>query len=174
MFRRKQIKSKKQSAAGLELEKSGDITAAIKLYQKATVTDPTNHHAWNRLMILYRKTRSKDDEGKLINDAINNYQEAIHNKQEDWAKQNTEKAENTRELAQVLGLLEPTGLPKSDDTTIEKWQTRLYLLEYRIKNARKTKTAEKKPKTVKPKTKPEVPKAKQKPKKIIAEPRTKK
>ena len=164
MSRRKQIRSNEQFEAALELEKSGDTGAAMKLYQKATTTDPANQHAWNRMMILHRKTRSKEDEVKLIKLAITSYQDALHSKQEEWAKQHSEKAESTRELAQVLGLLEPTGLPKNDDTTIEKWQTRLYLLEYRIKNARKTKTAKKKPKAVKPKPKTSSPKAKQKPK----------
>ncbi|KLT66727.1 hypothetical protein [Pedobacter sp. BMA] len=174
MSRRKQIRSKEQFDAALELEKSGDTGGAMKLYQKATVTDPANHHAWNRLMIIYRKTRSGEDEVKLIKLAISSYQGALHSKQEEWAKQNSEKAESSRELAKVLGLLEPTGLPKNDDTTIEKWQTRLYLLEYRIKNARKTKPAKKKPKAIKPKPKRALTKAKQKPKRTTTKPGTKK
>lgn len=60
-------------------------------------------------------------------------------------KENKAKADSTRELAHVLGLLESTGFPKNIDTTIEKWQTRLYLLEYRVKNAPKKKTSSRKP-----------------------------
>ncbi len=140
MSRRKQIRSKEQFAAALELEKAGDTTGALKLYQKSTATDPANSHAWNRQMILLRKEKSKEEEIKLIKLAIAEFQKSHETKQQDWLKENQAKADSTRELAQVLGLLGSTGLPKNDDTIIEKWQTRLYLLEYRIKNARKKKT----------------------------------
>ncbi|WP_316797699.1 hypothetical protein [Pedobacter frigidisoli] len=174
MSKRKQTRSKEQFDAALELEKSGDTGGAMQLYQKAAVTHPANYHAWNRLMILHRKTRSKEDEVKLIKLAITSYQDALHSKQEEWAKQNSEKAESTRELARILGLLEPTGVPKNDDTTIEKWQTRLYLLEYRIKNARKTKPAKRKSKAVKTKPKTALRKATQKPKRTTVKPGTRK
>jgi hypothetical protein len=145
MSRRKQIRSKEQFAAALELERAGDTTGALKLYQKSTATDPANSHAWNRQMVLHRQNKQKEEEVKLIKLAIAQYQNAVEEKQQDWLKENKDKADSTRELARVLGLLEPTGLPKSDGTIIEKWQTRLYLLEYRIKNARKKKTSAKKP-----------------------------
>ena len=144
MSRRKQIRSKEQFAAALELEKAGDTTGALKLYQRSTATDPANSHAWNRQMILLRKAKSKEEEVKLIKLAIAEFQKSHETKQQDWLKENQAKADSSRELAQVLGLLEPTGLPKRDDTVIEKWQTRLYLLEYRIKNARKKKISPKK------------------------------
>lgn len=143
MSRRKQIKSKAQFEAALALEKSGDTTASLKLYQKATSTDATNTHAWNRQMIIYRKNKSKEEEVKLIKLAIAAYQKSTAIKQQDWQAKNKQKADSTRELAKVLGLLEPSGHPKNDDTTIEKWQTRLYLLTYRIKNARKKKPTKK-------------------------------
>jgi len=137
MSRRKQIKSKQQFDAALALEKSGDTAAALQLYQKATTTDPSNSHAWNRQMVLYRKSKTRLQEVQLIKTAISEYQSSAQTKKQDWMEENKEKADSSRELAKVLGLLEPTGLPKGDDETIEKWQTRLYLLEYRIKNARK-------------------------------------
>ena len=153
MSRRKQIRSKEQFAAALELEKAGDTTGALKLYQKSTATDPANSQAWNRQMILLRKAKSKEEEVKLIKLAIAALQKSHQTKQQDWLKENQAKADSTRELAHVLGLLEPTGLPKSDDNIIEKWQTRLYLVEYRIKNARKKKTPIKKPINKSPKSK---------------------
>jgi tetratricopeptide (TPR) repeat protein len=76
MSNRKAIKSKQQSHAGLELEKSGDQKGAVKLYQKATKTDPLNEQAWNRQMILYRKSKSREEEIALIKTAI-----AVYKKQ---------------------------------------------------------------------------------------------
>ncbi|MFF5380937.1 hypothetical protein [Pedobacter suwonensis] len=145
MFRRKQIQSKEQFDAALELERAGDSAAALKRYQQASRTDPTNSHAWNRQMVLLRKAKSKEDEIELIQKAIAEYRKAYETKQQDWMKENKAKADSTRELAHVLGLLESTGFPKNIDTTIEKWQTRLYLLEYRVKNAPKKKTSSRKP-----------------------------
>ncbi|TCD08583.1 hypothetical protein EZ449_12135 [Pedobacter frigidisoli] len=139
MSRRKQIKSKQQFVEALELEKSGDTTSALKLYQKAVTTDPSNSHAWNRQMVLFRKSRTREQEVELIKNAISGYQKSAESRKRDWMEENRKKADSSRELAKMLGLLEETGLPKGDDTLIEKWQTRLYLLEYRIKNARKKK-----------------------------------
>ena len=147
MSRKKQLRSKEQFASALELERAGDIPGALKLYQKSTTTDPANSHSWNRQMILMRKAKSKEKEVKLIKLAITAFQQSLQSKQQDWLKKNQAKADSTRELAEVLGLLEPTGLPKSEHAVIEKWQTRLYLLEYRIKNARKKKSSSKKPKS---------------------------
>ncbi|WP_426328704.1 hypothetical protein [Pedobacter sp. R-06] len=158
MSRRKQIRSKEQFAAALELERAGDNAAALKRYRKSAMTDPANFHAWNRQMVLLRKHGSKEDEVKLIKLAIAEYQKSHETKQQDWLKENRAKADSTRELANVLGLLEPTGLPKIDDTIIGKWQTRLYLLEYRIKNARKKKTPPKKPARKPPKSATPAPK----------------
>ncbi|RZM28949.1 MAG: hypothetical protein EOO88_06865 [Pedobacter sp.] len=143
MSEAKKIKSKKHFEEAIMLERAGDTPNAIKLYQKAVAIDPTNTHAWNRQMILYRKTKTKDQEAQLIKTATSEFQKATEAKQQDWLKTNQTKADSSRELAQVLGMLEPTGLPKSYDQTIDKWQTRLYLLEYRIKNARKKKASAK-------------------------------
>jgi tetratricopeptide (TPR) repeat protein len=141
MTKRKQIKSKKQFDAALDLEKSGDISEAIKLYQKAVSTDPLNTKAWNKQMILYRKSKTKAEEIELIKMAIDEYKKLVEIQHKDWLITNKAKADDTRELAKVLGLLEPNGVPHSEDTPLEQWKTRLYLLEYRLKNARKKKTA---------------------------------
>ncbi|RDC55163.1 hypothetical protein DU508_18615 [Pedobacter chinensis] len=152
MAKRKNIKSKQLFDAALDLEKSGDLASATKLYQKAVYTDPSNSHAWNRQMVLYRKSKTKEDEVKLIRMAIIEYKKAIEAQQQDWLTTNRAKVDSTRELAKVLGLLEPNGLPRRGDSILEKWQTRLYLLEYRLKNARKKKTQAKRPTSKRSKT----------------------
>jgi tetratricopeptide (TPR) repeat protein len=139
MSGKQKIKSKQQFDSALALEKSGDTQGALKGYGKAVTTDPLNSHAWNRQMILYRNIRSKEEEVKLIKTAIQEYQSAVQSKQQEWLEENKEKADSTRELASLLGMLEPGGLPKKYDKMLEQWQTRLYLLEYRIKNSRKKK-----------------------------------
>jgi tetratricopeptide (TPR) repeat protein len=137
MATKKNIRSKQQYDTALDLEKSSNTADAIKHYQKATTLDPTNLRAWNRLMILYRKTKSKQEEITLVKAAIEAYKKQTEADQQTWLKENQEKAESTRELAKVLGLLEPNGMPATENDMLEKWQARLYLLEYRAKNARK-------------------------------------
>ena len=155
MSRRKQIKSKQLFDNALKLEREGDTTAALKGYQRSVTTDPANTHAWNRQMVLLRKSGAKEAEVKLIKTAIEQFQATSETKRKEWLDTHQEKAANTKELAQLLGQLEPSGLPKAEDSILEKWQTRLYLLEYRINNARKKKT----PKAKKPALQKSTPKA---------------
>ncbi|KQR70186.1 hypothetical protein [Pedobacter sp. Leaf176] len=136
MAERKDIRSKNQYLKAYELERAGDITGAIKGYQKASKTNPTNIQAWNRQMILFRKSKSKLQEISLIKTAIFQYKKYIEKAHKAWLEENREKAASTHELATVLGMIEPSGIPLGEHAILEKWETRLYLLEYRIKNAR--------------------------------------
>lgn len=140
MARRKDIRSKLQYQRGLELEKTDDHPGAIKAYQKAVDTDPGNIRAWNRQMILFRRSKTKSQEITLIKTAIAEYKKAVQANHQTWLKENREKAASSLELATVLGLIEPNGTPRNDQTILGKWETRLYLLEYRLKNARPKKT----------------------------------
>lgn len=137
MSKRKAIKSNQKYDAAISLEKSENIDGAIKLLQKATATDPTNIRAWNRLMILFRKSKTKKEEIKLISTALTEFKKSTDFAQQAWLIENQEKVNSTRELAKVLGIVEENGMPKVENSIIEKWQTRLYLLEYRVKNTRK-------------------------------------
>ncbi|MET0572820.1 MAG: hypothetical protein ABWZ79_15455 [Pedobacter agri] len=136
MARRKNTRSKEQYHSAYELEKSGNQIAALKGYQKAVATDPTNVQAWNRQIIIFRKTKTKQQEINLIKTAITEYQKTIESNYQNWLKSHQEKAEHTLELAKVLGLLETSGMPKTEHAILDKWETRKYLLEYRVKNAR--------------------------------------
>ena len=146
MAERKDIRSKVQYQKAYELERAGDEAGAIKGYEKASKIDPTNIPAWNRQMILSRKSKSKLQEIGLIKTAIFQYKKSIAESHEAWLEENQEKAASSLELAKVLGLVESSGTPLSEHPILEKWETRLYLLEYRLKNARPKKTkAAKKP-----------------------------
>ena len=185
MAERKDIRSKAQYQAAYELERAGDEAGAIKGYQKASKTDPSNIPAWNRQMILFRKSKSKLQEISLIKTAIFQYKKSIAEAHEAWLSENQEKAENSLQLAKILGLVKSSGMPLSEHPILEKWETRLYLLDYRLKNARTKKTkAAKKPARAKDskenqpiltKTKPKNPiKPKTKTVKKIHVPKTKK
>jgi tetratricopeptide (TPR) repeat protein len=141
MAKRKSINSKQQYQLGFDLERSGDISGALKCYKKAVSIDPLNSLSWDRQMILYRKTKSRSDEIKLINTAISKYQKEQKDQQQHWLNTNQTKAKDTHELASILGLIESSGLPRSEFAVIKKWQTRLHLLTHRFKNERKKSSA---------------------------------
>lgn len=139
MQNKKSIRSKNDYDAARELEKSGLFDDAIKRYRKAANNDPTNVAAWNRMMLLYRKAKTKAAEANLIKSAIAAYQKSVESEQLDWLNANSSKVKDSRELAKTLGLLQPDGLPIATDPVLERWQTRLHLIIYRIGTARKKK-----------------------------------
>lgn len=139
MAKRKDIRSKAQYNQAFELEKDGKENDALKAYQKAATTDPTNTLAWNRQMMIYRKSKTRPQEIALIKTAISSYKSSVATTHQNWLKANSQKAKNTSELATVLGMIEPDGLPKTEHAILEKWETRLYLLEYRENNAKRKK-----------------------------------
>lgn len=55
---------------GIDLEKSGKIKQAINVYEKNISMGYPAHHAYKRLMVLYRKAKDRDNEIRVINRAL--------------------------------------------------------------------------------------------------------
>lgn len=55
---------------GVALEKNGKIKAAIKIYEKSIEGRLPVHHAYKRLMILYRQVKDFDNEIRVIHAAL--------------------------------------------------------------------------------------------------------
>lgn len=127
------------------VEDGGELPEAIRLYAKAASADPSNIRAWQRQLVLYRKIKSRKEEIKLVNRAITSVKKARADQHEQWTKANKEKVESSRALAASLGLLEADGTPIVRDAQLERWESRLYLLQHRESVSRK------KPKTKKKK-----------------------
>jgi tetratricopeptide (TPR) repeat protein len=130
---KKSVLAKANIRSAMLLEKQQDYAGAIKLLNKATLQDPANSQSWNRLMVVYRKSRTPAEEIKLIKTAISTYKKALDTGHKNYITANKKKANSTKELAQMLGLIETNGLPKRDNAFIQRWQTRLHLLEHRMK-----------------------------------------
>ncbi|RYZ25516.1 MAG: hypothetical protein EOP49_44525 [Sphingobacteriales bacterium] len=125
------------------LEGKGELTEAIRIFAKAASADPSNIRAWQRQLVLYRKTKSRKEEIKLVISAIASVKKARADQHEQWTMANKEKVESSRALAASLGLLGDDGMPIVRDAQLERWESRLYLLQHRESVARK------KPKTKK-------------------------
>ncbi|RYF26215.1 MAG: hypothetical protein EOO42_02125 [Flavobacteriales bacterium] len=137
MASKKKVAAQRWLKEATELESQGDFENALKRFQKATTSDPSNIKAWQRQFVLYRKTKSRKDEIKLVAKAIEAVKKARADAHEAWEKANLAKVESSRALATSLGLLDVNGFPKMDDRQLENWETRLYLLKHREAVARK-------------------------------------
>lgn len=60
---------------GIAYEKEGDIKKAIKTYEKNIASRYPAHHSFKRLMILYRKDKKYNDEMRVIDLAIEVFEE---------------------------------------------------------------------------------------------------
>ncbi|MCW0507970.1 tetratricopeptide repeat protein [Riemerella anatipestifer] len=73
---------------GIALEKAGNIEEAIGVYNECVELGYTASHAYERLMILYRKIRECEKEKEIIQKAINKFNDNPHRKKdiEKWIK----------------------------------------------------------------------------------------
>jgi tetratricopeptide (TPR) repeat protein len=62
-------------ARAKRLEKQDDMDAAIALYKKIIQKNPVHEYAYNRLMIIHRKTRDYKKEKAVIDEAIKAFQQ---------------------------------------------------------------------------------------------------
>jgi len=59
---------------------SGSFESAVSLYNEAILTDPLNEHAYNRLMLLYRKEKKYKKEAAIIKKAISVFEKFFKSK----------------------------------------------------------------------------------------------
>lgn len=135
MARKSTIHSRLRAAQ--QTEKQGELTVALALYAKVTASAPLQAEAWHRQMVILRRLKRPQQELQLIKKAISAYRKGNTDAQRDWINTNRDKVENSRALAQTLGLIDEEGLPNNSDQVTDKWTQRLMLLETRLKNAEK-------------------------------------
>ncbi|MGA9650448.1 MULTISPECIES: hypothetical protein [Pedobacter] len=126
-----------ESAKKLELE--GAFADAVKIYQTIIKRNPIHIDAVSRLLILYRKTKAMDAEIELLKNAISSHENHIEEAQQEWIDNHQEIAEDSRPLAQILGLLNAKHLPYYEHEVLQKWTRRLALLKQRRDKSNKKK-----------------------------------
>lgn len=70
LFQGKLQRATELNNKGIELEKSGNIDEAIKVYEDCIKIGYPARHAFDRLCIIYRRLKMYDDELRIINLAI--------------------------------------------------------------------------------------------------------
>lgn len=73
---------------GIALEKEGNINEAIKIYNECVQLGHNASHAYERLMVLYRKTGEYEREKEIVQKAIDMFKDNPHRKKyiEKWTK----------------------------------------------------------------------------------------
>jgi len=114
-----------------ELERSGEPGEAARLYEKVIGLDPVNEHAYDRLLIIYRKEKEYKKELAVVKKGIKSFEDYY---------QSATKREHSRSVAHIsnalmksLQLADKKGKPLYPPEPIGKWSRRKLLIEKRLK-----------------------------------------
>jgi len=130
---RKKISNRLLLAGARELEREGETARALALYKQVVTNDPLAETAWQRLMILHRKSKDYAGELKVINLALKTFETHARQEQKQWLQQNRKAASVAKSLAKSLGLMDNKGVLKDDNPVLEKWRRRKDLVAKRLK-----------------------------------------
>jgi len=112
-------------------EQRGLTEKAIKGYSTILKKNPLHLDATARLLVLFRKTKNIDNEIALLRTSIASHEKHIEKAQQAWIAEHRQIAEDSRELAKMLGLLNAKELPFYEHEVLQKWKKRLDGLEAR-------------------------------------------
>lgn len=86
-----------------EAEENNELEKAAKIYERAIKTEPHEEQPYNRLMIVYRKLTSYEDELKTIKKGIAAFEELYQKKSERLLGKNKSVERLSNALAKSLG-----------------------------------------------------------------------
>ena len=116
------------SKAG-EAEKS-DPSLAIELYHQILKTDPLQTHAYDRLMIIYRKEKNYKKELSIINSGIKTYEKFY---KDQLGKPSKKISEISQKLNKAFHLIDKKGKSFYEPEPISRWQKRKQTVEKKTK-----------------------------------------
>ena len=104
-----------------EPEKGEDHQSAIKELEQVVKAHPTNEKAWNRLMILYRKTGELIKELNTIDTAVKIFEEVFNKNRPVY---NKKIASLSKALSKAMGLSDKKGNSLYEMGELAKWKRR--------------------------------------------------
>lgn len=119
--------------AARKAEQEGETDQAAALYKQVVSTDPLAEDAWQRLMILHRKSKDYAGELKIINLALQAFNTHHREEQQQWLRENRKAARVAKSLAKSLGLMDKKGIVIDDNPVLEKWKHRREWVTARLK-----------------------------------------
>jgi DNA-binding SARP family transcriptional activator len=111
-----------------EAEKT-DLSAAIKIYSHILEKDPLQTHAYDRLMILYRKEKNYKKELSIINSGIKTF-EKFYKAQS--GKPSKKISEISKKLNKAFHLVDKKGNALYAPEPIDRWQKRKKVVEKKM------------------------------------------
>jgi tetratricopeptide (TPR) repeat protein len=124
------VELKEGWALARQYESDDDPKAAIHIYRELLKQQPTNPRIYERLMILYRKTKESNKELEIINKAITVFERQFSKK---MTPANTKVASLSNSLMKMTGLADRKGKAFYLPEPLAKWQRRKELLEKKMK-----------------------------------------
>jgi len=112
-----------------ELE-NNDPEAAIREYKKIVFKFPLNETAYNRLMIIYRKTKIPELEMSWINKGISVFEKKFDSGK---AHPNAKVTSLSKSIVRSVGLTDKKGKYFFQPQPVARWLKRKELLEKRAK-----------------------------------------
>jgi tetratricopeptide (TPR) repeat protein len=113
-----------------QFEQEGEWDKAIKLYQLMLKAQPFNEKLYDRLMIIYRKTKNYQKEKKIIDTAIRVYEKFY--KEKERAVVTKKVAAISKALLKSLKMTDEKGRPAPQREPIKRWSKRKHWLLNRL------------------------------------------
>ena len=114
-----------------EAEAVQDLERAAELYEQVIKESPINEYAYDRLMILYRKSKQYKDEMRIINAGIKAYENFYKTKSKHSRSRKVVEMSNA--FLKSTGLADKEGNHVYDPEPIGKWKKRKAVVVKKIK-----------------------------------------
>lgn len=112
-----------------EQEVEGELEEAATAYEKVIKSDNLNELAYNRLMIIYRKTKQPEKELAVIKRGIKAFEEFYTS-----ARKNNKKVSSlSLSLMKLTGLADKKGKSLYDPEPIARWKKRKAMVESKLR-----------------------------------------
>ena len=115
-----------------ESEDAGELERAGKLYERAMKLEPHNELPYNRAMVVYRKLRQYEDELRIINRGITQFETFYQKRSQKILGKDKKAVQLSNALAKSLGLKDKKGKDQFHPQPIERWLKRKEVVEKKL------------------------------------------
>ena len=113
-----------------QFEQEGEWEKAIRIYQRLLKTQPLNEKLYDRLMIIYRKTKNYQKEKEIITTAIRVYEKFY--KENERTAVTKKVAVISKALLKSLQMMDEKGRPSPQREPVKRWTKRKQWLQNRL------------------------------------------
>lgn len=114
-----------------ELEEQGELEKAAAAFEKAIKQHPLNEYAYDRLMIIYRKTKEYKKEKAVIVAGLKAFQQLYKGTIKLPASKKIISLSNA--LLKATGLADKNGKPLYEKEPLERWNKRMQVVLKKLK-----------------------------------------